>query len=59
MSYAPNFFYQRKELGLAHLLDTYNIAIRRVKDFLETSEKKFTLKFSQNQEISLGAQSIF
>ena len=33
------FFYQRKELGLAHLLDTYNIVIRRVKDFLETSEK--------------------
>ena len=47
------------ELGQAHLINTYNIVIRRIKNFLETFEKKFTLKFSQNQEISLGVQSIF
>ena len=42
-----------------HVIDTYNIVIRRTKTFLETHEKKFTLKFSQNQEISPGAESIF
>ena len=38
---------------------TFNyMIIRRIEKNLETFEKKLTLKFSQNQEISLGFQSV-
>ena len=43
-SYSPNFFYERKVLIKADLSDTQNMCVRRIENFLQASEKKFSLQ---------------